>query len=234
MKKLLFVAIATLIGMQTAAAVTKDERALIVVSELKTFGDPKLAWLYQFLEASGVVMAQTMLGGKYKKIVVLSGSAATRTNLGTKITQLKNDSTIKAIDVFVHLHGSSGKLWFANGSTTSSSLKTYIASKGAQSKLRIFYSTACYGKSHAQDMVDAGFDAASGAVGVNANSSYEYPAIMGKLATGSTFKQAIDFGNNPAMRATHDNAAKLAGFPQANSFKVLRGNNSETLTSSGN
>jgi hypothetical protein len=217
---------------QQAQAVEKQNRKLLIVSNLTTFGDPKLVWLYQFLDGSSVTLAQTMMAPHYASIYALTGSNATSSKFVNNAATIAGQASTKALDVFIHLHGSPGTLWFVGGEKSSSSLKNELIAKNIKDKLRLLYSTACFGSSHAQDFVGAGFNAASGSVGVNANSAYEYPVIMTQLGLGNRFSDAILAGNNQAFRTMHDNLARMQGFTNVDSYKIIRGNSAVRLSSS--
>lgn len=219
---------------RAASTVSKAQRDLLVVANLSTNGDPRFQWLYQFLDGSAVVLAQMNLGPHYRKIHVVSGSNAKKASFTQQIRGLAQNSAIKALDVMVHLHGSSGRLWFQDGSRTSANIRADLQATPLSNKLRTLYSTACYGATHAQDFVSAGFKSASGARKVNANSSFEYPVILGKWALGQTFGAAITAGNDPTMRNVHDSAARMAGFNDADSFKIIKGSTGTRITSAAN
>jgi len=224
--------LALAIAAPTASAVTKGQRALLVVSNLADQGVPKYNWLYQFLDASSVSLAQLMMSPHYARTQILAGSNASSAKFVNALTEAAKDNRNLAVDTFVHLHGSSGTLWFSDGAKSTETLGATLASKNIGGRLRLLYSTACYGSTHAQHFVNGGFKVASGALKVNANSSYEYPVIMTQWGMNQKYKTAVDAGNNAAARAMHDNAAKAAGFADANSFKTIRGNSSTRITSS--
>lgn len=214
------------------AAIERQNRVLLVTANLTTFGQPRLQWLYQFLDASAVSMAQLMMLPHYRSVYVLSGANATSTKWVDNLATLAGKAENKAVDSFIHLHGAPGTLYFANGAKSSASLKSSILAKNIGNRLRLLYSTACFGASHAQDLVNAGFNAASGSRGVNANSSFEYPMIMTQLGLGNTFAQAINAGNDAGMRALHDGLARTQGFTGVDSFKIIKGNTAIRLSSS--
>ncbi|HEY9780195.1 MAG TPA: hypothetical protein V6D09_08680 [Leptolyngbyaceae cyanobacterium] len=207
----------------------KDKRALLVISNLVHGGDQKWKDLYNFLDTSGVALADTLLAGQYGNYEKLTGDQATKSEFINKLSSFDADPKIKAIDVILHLHGAKGKLVFADGNVSTADLKKELIGHKINKKLRLLYSTACYGASHANDFVDAGFKAASGAVGVNTNSPYEYPIVLTMWASGSKFREAIAVGENPSIRVPTDVAAKLAGFPDADSDKTLCGDSNISI-----
>ena len=101
----------------------------------------------------------------------------------------------------------------------------------ARAKLRTLYSTACFGLSHAQPFVDAGFEAACGAIGQCANGPVEYPQVLSMWSHGHTFKDAVNKGDDPSTRKIFDAAAWLSGFNRANSDKEIKGDLTVTIDS---
>ena len=95
----------------------------------------------------------------------------------------------------------------------------------------MLYSTACFGLSHAQPFVDAGFAAACGATGQCANGPVEYPQVLSMWSQGNTFKDSVNKGDDPSTRRIFDAAAWLSGFRQANSDKEIKGNLTVTIDS---
>ncbi len=223
----------TALSQAAQASVEKSQRELLVVSNLQKNGDPRLAWLYTFLDVSSVSLAQVGLAGSYRRINVLSGSAATKDAFTDTIASISRRPGLEALDVFVHLHGSPDRLHFQDGSRAASTIQTNLGN-GSNNKLRLLYSTACYGRSHAQEFVSGGFKSAIGSRGVNANSSYEYPLMIQQWLIGATIGNFLPLANNEAALFTHDTAAKAAGFPEADSFKVLRGQSTTRISSSAN
>ena len=211
--------------------VTKSNRALLVVSNLTKLGRSDLKWLYQFLDGAGIDLAERLMSPQYGTVEKLVGSQATKNGFITTVSSLGSSQAVRAIDVIVNLHGANNQLFFEDGGVSTSSLKNDLLALNLGSKLRLLYSTACYGRSHADDFVASGFSAASGAVGVNANSATEYPIVLTMWAAGAKFRDAISVGENVLTREPSDELAKLMGFPDANSDKVIHGNGAITINS---
>jgi hypothetical protein len=205
-----------------------------VVCNLQTFGDPKLKWLYSFAETSGVVLATTFLKPHYKRFRILSGPSASKTRFLNTLESLGRHSEVKAIDVILMLHGEPGTLWFADSSAgvSTSVLESDIGALSLGDKLRLLYSLACYGKSHADNFRRAGFTTACGAEKVNANGGTEYPIVLPMWGAGGTFQSGIALGNNPITCAACDAAARVMGITSVDSSKVIRGRSSVRITSS--
>src|SRR5205085_8948579 len=137
------------------------------------------------------------------------------------IAALGADDTIKAIDIILMLHGFDGTLCFADGEIESLAVAHEISLLNLKAKLRMLYSTTCYGKSHAVDFVAAGFQAACGSLATNANAATEFPTVLTLWAAGKSLKNALKLGNTPLTRILQDRAAKAIGFDDTNSDKEI-------------
>ena len=181
-----------------------------------------------------VELADLLLRPCYGSMRKLTDTNATRQRFVDAILQAARRPEVRAVDVVVVLHGSPGRLIFDNGagkgdSVAAADLVPQLAP--ASPKLRVLYSTACFGLSHAQAFVDAGFDAACGAIGECANGPAEYPQVLSMWAHGHTFKDSVNKGDDPATRKIFDVIAKLSGFPKANSDKEIKGVLTVTINS---
>ncbi len=211
-----------------------SERALVLISSLTPAGKAKLKSLYRGLGAVSVELADLMLRPQYGRVRMLTDRAATRLAFVKAINQVAAQTQIDAVDVIVVLHGSPGRLIFDDGNGKGDSVDVRDLSldlSPARSKLRILYSTACYGLSHAQAFLDAGFDAACGAIGECANGPVEYPQVLSMWSHGHTFKDSVNKGDDPSTRKIFDAAAWLSGFHDANSDKEIKGDLTVTIES---
>ena len=138
---------------------------------------------------------------------------------------------MEAVDVLLMLHGSENTLHFDGGAARTGDLRGELAALGLRGKLRMLYSTCCYGDSHSDDLVAGGFRAAVGAAAVNANAATEYPTVLTRWAAGSTLKDAVAAGDNPLTRVPQDRIAKMMGFADADSDKTIRGDGRITIAS---
>lgn len=207
----------------------KSERALLVVSNMVTYGRSDLKWLYQFIEFSGTTLADMILRIRYQIYQKLTGEAATKSAFVDTIAALGANDSVKAIDVILMLHGFDGTLCFADGEIESLALAHEISCLNIKDKLRMLYSTTCYGKSHAVDFVAAGFQTACGSIATNANAATEYPTVLTMWAAGSTLQSAIATGDLSLTRQPQDFSAKAMGFDDANSTKEIIGDGSITI-----
>jgi hypothetical protein len=213
--------------------ITREQRALIVVSQLTNGIPAGQQWLYRFIEAAGRSVAEITLKDDYApdQYRALLDETATSDNLLATLAELGARPEIQAIDLLVLLHGWKDNLEFQDGSWYTPSMASTLGGLGLASKLRLVYSTACYGASHNDDFLQAGFKAAIGALGVNSNSAFELPMLLNLWALGKTVKEALKLGDKPATRKLADEAAKAYGrlgnlswVNDVNSQKLLSGN----------
>jgi len=210
--------------------VSKDERALLVVANFSTGGEPRFQWLYEWIDKNAVVVAEQLMKPHYGHIDTLAGANVTSSNFLNRIISLAQDPQTKVLDVFLNLHGSRGTLYFDDGSIASSYLKSQLQAANLKHRLRLLYSTACYGATHAPDFVEAGFRVASGAIGVNANQLYDYPIQLYHWGTYKTYRSAVKAGSSPALMTIQDNLAR-AFFDDVNSEKIIEGKKHTRITS---
>jgi hypothetical protein len=211
--------------------VKKRERVLLVVAGLTKWGRADLRWLYKGLDVAAVIVAKLILGLSYRRVHTLSGKGATAARFVERLAELAADERTQAIDVLLHLHGKEDRLLFADGPITTAQLGERIAARRIQDKLRMLYSTACYGADHASDFVEAGFRLASGAIAVNANSIYDYPAQLLLWALGKPYRVALSAGNRSLMTRAWDRVARRFRFQDVDSRKIAVGDQDTSITS---
>ncbi len=210
-------------------AISRNERALLVIRDIVTGSRPELRPLYEFAETASATI-DNALGLRYGTIVKLSGAQATEDNFIERISDLGADNSIQAIDVIVILHGNSNHLYFHAGATAMGRIKYRLSCLKVRRKLRMLYSTACYGLSHADDFVAAGFDAAVGSRAVNTNGATEFPLVLAAWAAGSSLQQAIAAGA-VGYQVSDQIAEDNLGFNDANSCKEFAGNEDVNINS---
>jgi hypothetical protein len=163
------------------------------------------------------------LAQHYREIGTLSGDDVTSSNFVDRVVSLARLSDMRAVDVFLVVHGLPGQLLFDDGLFTSAEIGSRLRAAQLPDRLRLLYSTACYGATHAKDFVAAGFRTASGALGVNANGPYDYPAQLHHWGLGDTYRAVVKAGNNAIGTATFDGLARHLGFQDVNSEKIIEG-----------
>jgi hypothetical protein len=213
------------------STVVKDERVLLVVANLSDAGDPRFQLLYQWLDANALGLAWVLMRTHYRQIEALTGSDVTSVAFVDRIQELALDPRTRVLDVFLVLHGSEGALHFDDGVISSRDLKTRLQAMNLKHRLRLLYSTACYGATHAEDFVEAGFRVASGAKGINANGPVDYPVQLHEWGRNRRYKAVVNAGNQRLGIWTHDAMARALGFDDVNSEKIIKGKNYTSITS---
>lgn len=203
--------------------IKKANRALLFVCSIVHGGQERFRWLYQFAEASGEILTDIILANDYRTVQKLTGPGITGKAFVDTLHRLGLDPEIHAIDVVMMVHGLPGRLCFQDGDAKVAELGKEIFNLGIQPKLRLYYSTACFGATHNEAFVAAGFDVAIGAVGENCNSATEYPTVLTMWGWGYSIKDAIASGEIALTRIPADAAARALGFRKANSDKVVLG-----------
>lgn len=211
--------------------VAKDERVLLVVANLSDAGDPRFQLLYQWLDANALSLAWVLMRAHYRRIEALTGSNVTSVAFIDRIKELALDPQTKVLDVFLVLHGSEGALHFDDGVIASRVLKARLQAANLKHQLRLLYSTACYGATHADDFVEAGFRVVSGAKGINANGPVDYPVQLHEWGRNKRYQAVVNAGNQRLGIWTHDAIARALGFEDVNSEKIIAGKNYTRITS---
>jgi len=215
--------------------VTRDERVLLVVANL-VLGEPdpeggNYQSLYKWLDRNAVRVANLLMRPLYRRVESLTDDQVTLDAFLDRVVWLAGDPETEALDVFLVVHGMPGRIYFDDRSITTADLAERLRSADLTDRLRLLYSTACYGASHARDFVDAGFRTASGARAVCANGPYDFPTQLLKWGTFNTYKTTARAGNDPVFRLIHDHAAKAMGFTDVNSEKIIVGKKYTRITS---
>ncbi len=249
-KKLVVLALASLTFAHACMAddrVTKEERVLLVLSELDSTGAPEMEGLYRVLEDMTSHMTRAILRDKYRSIIFLKDQQATLPNFKRAIYELANTEGVMALDVMISVHGSPNALSFREGAYTKERIRDFILETSTRQeqvrkifvkkKLRALYNLACYGGRNMSVMKDIGFAVTNGARGVNANSEVELVPALTAWANGAGFKNAFAASNNPVALAIADAPVRAAGtiannsLREVNSEKVFLGEVDITINS---
>lgn len=220
------VAIAMAMGFQANAEITKNERVLVVVSELDQHGPGDLRDLYRTLEGLTRAIPGGILASEYSRVIGQFDRSATSNNFVNVLRTLALDERVKAVDVILSLHGNTNRLYFFEGGVRISNLMTRLlrADTPAQrdlvvkmkKKLRLMYNLSCFGDSVNEEFVSAGFDTSVGSLAVNANSDVEFPSFIGLWRMGFKVSEALAPTNNPAALLAHDGALRTLGHVTGN------------------
>ena len=218
-------------GAMATQRVTKEDRALIILSELDSTGSPELQGLYSVLDDLTNQMTRAILQDKYRQIVMLDNQRATLPNFKRTISILANNPALTAIDVIVSLHGSPSGMRFADRGFTKERIRDFMLEASTteekvtrmrvKKKLRALYNLACYAGKDMTKMRDIGFSVINGAKGVNANSEVELVPALNAWANGMGFKNSFAGTNNPIALAIADGPIKLAGTIGNNSLRFV-------------
>jgi hypothetical protein len=220
---------------ENVTMVRRKDRVLLVIANLTTHGRTDLRWLYRLLELAAIYVARLMLGLAYRRVYALTGDRASAETFVSALATLAADPQTRAVDVLLHLHGEHQILWFADRAVYLDQLQALIAGQlpelGLRGRLRLLYSTACYGAEHAVAFVDSGFRVASGAIAVNANGPWDYPVQLLFWGLGVPYRTALSAGNNRLIARIHDWVARKLRFEDVNSIKTAAGDGATRITS---
>jgi hypothetical protein len=209
----------------------RNERVLVVLSELDSRGAPELEQLYRALEDLTGHFVGAILQDKYRSIITLKNSNATLANFKRAIYQEANKTEVKAIDVIISVHGAPTKLAFSEDAYTKDEIKDEMLRVNdrrelvnkifVKKKLRVLYNLACYAGRNMQTLKDIGFAAVNGARGVNANSEVELVPALTAWANGVGFKDSFIASNNPIALTASDAALRQVGRMANNMLKDI-------------
>ena len=210
----------------TDGAITRNQRALLVVCDLAYGGVQHFRKLYEWIESAGVMTVQLILNDDYKHVECLTGSAATSVNFVNSLAALAHKEGIKAVDAVLMLHGRKNEIVFRDRAMTGGTggtIRRDLGAKNLGAELRACFSTCCWGETVADDLVAAGFSVACGSKDVYANGAYGIPAALHNWASSETFAQAIAKANNQIIMAAADAIIKQVDplFATANSYWTI-------------
>jgi len=219
------------------STVLKDKRVLVIVNSLAQHGSSKIRWLYKFIESAGVETAVRLLAPYYHSIYVLRDQEATCAKFLYTLNELSVNPSIRAIDLFLQLHGQPGQLHFYDYRVSTRRLQEKIKRVASRDVLRLVYNTSCYGDTHSVHLLKAGFKVAIGSRRVNASAASEFPifccnwpGIGLSRKKVHTVKELIDKADLPGPRRISDKLASRY-FKDVDSKKVVRGDGSVTINS---
>ncbi len=221
------------------APVTRDQRVMVVLSEVDSSGIPELAPLYRVMEDLTRHSVHAILGDKYREIITLEDNLATPEKLKEVLFNVARKTEVRAIDMIISVHGSPTKLMFSNGKIKKTDLRDFIlktdnkkdqvAKIFLKKKLRALYNLACYGGENIEILKDLGFAVVNGARGVNANSEVEFLPALTAWANGVGFRDAFALSNNPIALQVVDGPIREVGrrmnnaLAETNSEKIFYG-----------
>lgn len=206
-------------------SIAKSQRALVVVASLATTSK-RYRQLYRFLDGSTLPVVKAVCGRSYGLIV--TPSDGTMAAFAAAIRRATTTPHVATVDLILACHGLPGAIKFQDGKRPVGQLEAAFAGVPNRAKLRLAYNLCCHGATHSAALHRIGFDAVVGSKGVNANSAFELPAVLGAWANGQPLGLAVETGNNPTNRQFADAFASLM-FRNVDSFKVLSGADAAAL-----
>ena len=218
-----------------AGSIKKENRVLLIVNSLVKHADPRLTWLYKFIEVAGVETTLRLLSSHYRQIYVIRGSQATCRKVLETLVSLAGSPGNQAVDFFLQLHGEPGELFFYDQRVFAKDFSARLRAQTEGLRFRLLYNTSCYGDSHSQYFLAAGFKAAIGSLKVNANAATEFPVFCRLWGSQGFFrkrvrplKEVLAKADRPAPRFVADSLARRY-FKEADSKKIIRGNSMLTI-----
>lgn len=220
-------------------AITKAQREVLVFQNDLSQGDPAQRAFYDFVEFAAVNLAQANFGPNYNQVHVVQGAQATRARLVSKLREIAQQPSIRAVDLVFVTHGLSGAVQFADTQVSMTTVRADIVAgltAAQRAKLRMVFSTACYGESHRSQWLAAGFKLASGSRRIYADSATSYLPFLVGWANGLTFPQAVAAANAADPLRIQDTAAKpilwaagFANWADVDSWRIVSGSTPAAL-----
>ena len=194
-------------------AVSRSQRmAVVFVAPLDSTGMSALdRGLYDSVELAAYGGARAILSPAYGRVFVSEGSVATLSNLRSQLSSATNRVEMRAVDLIFVTHGATSQVFFADGPRSMATVRDTLLNgltATQRAKLRMVFSTACFGATHRASWIAAGFDVASGARGIYADSAASYVPFLSAWALGQSFNSAIAVANGIDFFRVTDNLAK--------------------------
>ncbi len=224
-------------GPGSAASVSKGQREAIIFLVDLSQGSSLERQFYDVVEFAAISLAQASLTPNYQKVTTVQGSGSTLGGLRQALKTAASKSTVRAVDLIFVTHGLSSEVLFRDGRKTANQVRDEITNNltsAERNKLRMVFSTACFGTTHRTAWRNAGFRTVSGSEGIYADSALSYPAFLAAWVAGQSFSSAVGIANGIDPFRISDNAAK-AWFDsknqrdlsrQVNSVRVISGSGS--------
>ena len=174
-------------------AVSRSERnAVVFVAPLESAEMSALdRGLYDTVELAAYGGARAILSPAYGSVLVTEGSGATLAKLRTQLRGATNRAGVRAVDLIFVTHGATSRVFFADGARSMATVRDTLLnglSAAQRAKLRMVFSTACFGATHRASWLAAGFDVASGASGISPRAPASW--CWSPIATSSRMRSA--------------------------------------------
>ena len=188
-------------------------------------------------------LAASVLNNNYDRVFPVTGPQATLEQLVDTIGEALGDPEIDELDLLWHGHGVENEgadgamtYWYSmaprnaehNGLYEVGEIVGALEDLHEEDRLRMFYTTACWGAELADRMVDdAGFACGSGARAVNTNATLEYPLFLKFWEAGRPFGTSVSSAMRRSLYQKTDrevSARDSSGrFSDTDSRKVIFG-----------
>lgn len=190
--------------------VSRDGRELVQIILLSPGYQGAERTLYDFIELSTETLTTSVLGSSYRRTTFLKGRAATLAGLVDALRAGATRTGTKAVDLLFTTHGSTDKMTLADGLTSEDTVRDALLDlpDAVRAKLRMVFSTACFGRTHLGMWAAAGFTDASGARGIYADSAVSYAPFLAAWAGERTFGEAVAAANAADVLDAADSAAR--------------------------
>ncbi len=196
--------------MTSATPLTADQRALVQVVSLANAGSASERAFYRYVERGAQRMAARYLRDTYRSREVLHGPDASLDRLVAALHTAATTPGVRAVDLLVNPHGTSRRLWFVDGPVDAIVVADQIRARldsSARRRLRVVFSTACYGMSHSDAWLRSGFCVSVGARGIYADGLTSLPTLLRSWAAGQTVEQTVGAANAARLRRRQDAVA---------------------------
>lgn len=195
--------LAGLLSTTASAEVPKERRELVVIANLSERSNWFLRGMYRKEEWKAIRVTTQYATDVYQRVHVIYPEEATKENFLNRLEDLEMNPTIDAIDVIIYLHGKREKICFID--TPNCHPMTEMAkdiknlrsdSGGSPRKLRALYSDACWGKSHNDEWIDAGFKVVAGSIDQDANKTADLKKFLKSWTRGGAYKASLKKANS--------------------------------------
>ena len=190
--------------------VDKSKRALVQIILVSNGYAGAERALYEFVEVATEKLTRSILAGSYRTVTFVKGENATLRGLVDALVMAARPTSVEAVDLIFSTHGSTSAVTFAEGLVSEDDLRRALLAMPAEvrTKLRICFSTACYGATHVDTWRAGGFSDASGAKGIYADSAVSYAPFLTAWAAELTFAEAVAAANAADIGDIADKAAR--------------------------
>ncbi|MCB9869519.1 MAG: hypothetical protein H6837_06660 [Planctomycetes bacterium] len=180
-----------------AIQVGRMQRDLVLfVNQTESSGSNR--YFYELTAHDEAAMAYGAVASQYRAVHVVSGSQATRDGFIARLDSATGVSSVLAVDCLFVTNALTKYVRFYEGVYTIESVVGRIESTmsvARRMKLRMIYSTACFGAQHAAGWRRAGFKCIAGSAGVCADTFVSFPNFLAQWSLGTPFVGAVSIAN---------------------------------------